>query len=122
MEIRQGDVFWVDARQPIGSAPGFTRPFVVVQNNLFNRGKINTVLVCALTTNLNRADVPGNVRLYKDEANLPKPSVIVVSQMLTLDKSELREKIGTLSKRRVDEVLEGIKLLTEPRDVDQEFE
>ena len=121
MEIRQGDIFWVDANQPVGSAPGFTRPFVVIQNNLFNRGKINTVLVCALTTNLARADVPGNVRLYKDEANLPKPSV-VVSQMLTLDKSELRKKIGTLSKRRVDEILEGIKLLTEPREIDEEIE
>ena len=69
-----------------------------------------------------RADTPGNVRLYKTEANLPKPSVVVVSQMLTLDKSELREKIGTLSKRRVDEILDGIKLLTEPRDVDEEIE
>ncbi len=122
MEMRQGDTLWVDAQKPIGSAPGFTRPFVVVQNNLFNRGKINTVLVCALTTNLARADAPRNVRLYKDEANLPKPSVIVVSQMLTLDKSVLREKIGTLSKRRVDEIIEGIKCLTEPRDVDEEIE
>lgn len=120
MEIRQGDIFWVDANQPVGSRPGFTRPFVVVQNNLFNRGKINTVLVCALTTNLVRADAPGNVRLYKTEANLPKPSVVVVSQMLTVDKTELREKIGTLSKRRVDEILDGIKLLTEPREVAEE--
>lgn len=122
MEIRQGDIFWVDAEKPVGSAPGFTRPFVVIQNNVFNRGKINTVLVCALTTNLARANAPGNVRLYKTEANLPKPSVVIVSQMLTLDKSELREKIGTLSKRRVDEILEGIKLLTEPRDIDEEIE
>ncbi len=122
MEIRQGDIFWIDANQPVGSAPGFTRPFVVVQNNLFNRGKINTVLVCALTTNLSRANAPGNVQLYKDEANLPKQSVVVVSQMLTVDKSDLREKIGTLSKRRVDEILEGIKLLTEPREVDEEIE
>lgn len=122
MEIRQGDIFWVGVKEPQGSEPGFTRPFVVVQNNLFNRGKINTVLVCALTTNVSRAEVPGNVRLYKMEANLPKSSVIIVSQMLTLDKSKLREKIGTLSKRRVDEILEGIKLLTEPRDIDEEIE
>lgn len=122
MEIRQGDIFWVEAKQPFGSAPGFTRPFVVVQNNLFNRGKINTVLVCALTTNLARENVPGNVRLYKNEANLPKPSVVVISQMLTVDKSELRDKIGTLSKRRIEEIVEGIKFLTEPRDVDEEME
>ena len=122
MEIRQGDIFWVDANQPVGSAPGFTRPFVVIQNNLFNRGKINTVLVCALTTNLSRENVPSNVRLYKNEANLPKSSVVIVSQMLTIDKSDLREKIGTLSKRRVDEILDGIKLLTEPREVDEAVE
>ena len=122
MEIRQGDVFWVNAGKPAGSAPGFTRPFIVIQNNLFNRGRINTVLVCALTTNLSRAAAPGNVRLYKDEANLPKASVVVVSQMLTIDKSDLREKIGTLSKRRVEEILEGIKLLTEPREIDEEVE
>ncbi len=122
MEIRQGDVFWIDANKPVGSAPGFTRPFVVVQNNLFNRGRINTVLVCALTTKLSRANAPGNVRLYKTQANLPKASVVVVSQMLTIDKTDLREKIGTLSKRRVDEILEGIKLLTEPREIDQEVE
>ncbi len=121
MEIRQGDIFWVDVKEPQASEPGFTRPFVVVQNNLFNRGKINTVLVCALTTNVSRAEVPGNVRLYKMEANLPKPSVIIVSQMLTLDKSKLREKIGTLSKRRIDEIFDGIKFLTEPRDVDEEI-
>ena len=122
MEIRQGDIFWIDADQPVGSVPGFTRPFVIVQNNLFNRGKINTVLVCALTTNLSRADAPRNVLLYKGEANLPKQSVVVVSQMLTIDKSELRDKVGTLSKRRVDEILEDIKLLTEPCDVDGEIE
>ncbi len=122
MEIRQGNIFWIDANQPVGSAPGFTRPFVVIQNNLFNRGRINTVLVCALTTNLSRATAPGNVQLYKDEANLPKQSVVVVSQMLTVDKMDLREKIGTLSKRRVDEILEGIKLLTEPREVGEELE
>src|SRR3712207_3002172 len=102
MEIRQGDIFWIDLEAPRKSEPGFTRPFVVVQNNLFNRSRMNTVLVCALTTNLSRADAPGNVRLYKDEANLSKPSVIIVSQMLTVDKSDLREKIGTLSKRRIE--------------------
>ena len=121
MEIRQGDIFWIDIDEPKRSEPGFTRPFVVIQNNLFNQSKINTALVCALTTNLSRENAPGNVRLYKGEANLPKPSVIVVSQMLTVDKSELRDKIGTLSKKRVDEVLEGIKLITEPREIEEDI-
>lgn len=82
---------------------------------------MNTVLVCALTTNASRANVPGNVLLYKGEANLPKQSVVVVSQMLTIDKSELRDKVGTLSKRRIDEILEGIKLITEPREIEDEI-
>ncbi len=87
MKVRQGDIFWLDADEPKGSAPGFTRPFVVIQNNLFNRSRMNTVLVCALTTNVLRANAPGNVLLYKGEANLPKQSVVVISQMLTVDKS-----------------------------------
>jgi mRNA interferase MazF len=91
---------------------------VVIQNNLFNQSKINTVLVCALTTNLSRGNAPGNVMLYKNEANLTKRSVVVVSQTLAVDKSELRDKIGTLSKRRISEILEGLKLLTEPREID----
>ncbi len=118
MEVRQGDIFWIDVGEPKGSAPGFTRPFVVIQNNLFNQSKINTVLVCALTTNLSRGNAPENVTLYKDEANLTKRSIVVISQTLAVDKSELRDKIGTLSKRRISEILAGLKLLTEPREID----
>ncbi len=78
--------------------------------------------MCALTTNLRRAKAPGNILLDENEAELPKQSVVVISQILTVDKSELIDKIGGLSKERVDEILEGIKLLTEPRDVDEEIE
>lgn len=73
-------------------------------------------------TNLRRAKAPGNVLLDENESDLPKQSVIVVSQVLTIDKSELIDKIGTLSKERIDEILKGIKLLTEPRDIDKEIE
>ena len=93
---------------------------VIVQNNVFNRSPLGTVLVCALTTNLRRAKAPGNVLLDENEADLPKQSVIVVSQILTIDKLELIDKIGTLSKGRINEILEGIKLLTEPREIDEE--
>ena len=120
MEIKQGDIFWVDLDAPRGSAPGYTRPFLVIQNNLFNQSRINTVLVCALTTNISRLSAPGNVGLSKGEANLPKQSVVVVSQLLALDKGELREKIGTVSSSRIAEIVEGIKLLVEPRDIDSE--
>ncbi|HEX6278935.1 MAG TPA: type II toxin-antitoxin system PemK/MazF family toxin [Pyrinomonadaceae bacterium] len=119
MEVRQGDVFWIDLDEPRGSEPGFTRPFVVVQNNVFNRSRINTVLVCALTTNTSRANAPGNVVLKKGEANLPKGSVVVVSQALAVDRRDLRDRVGTLSKDRIDEIIAGIKLLIEPREIDE---
>lgn len=117
MVIRQGDVFWVELGDPMGSSPGFVRPIVVIQNNVFNRSRINTVLVCALTSNLQFAHTPGNVLLSQGEANLPKQSVANVSQIITVDKTQLVEKIGSLSTRRVREILDGLDLLTEPRDV-----
>lgn len=118
MVIKQGDVFWVDLGEPTGSAPGYQHPHVIVQNNLFNQSRINTVLVCALTSNLKRAGAPGNVQLDAKEAHLPKRSVVVVSQIFTVDKSQLGERIGRLSPRRVRQILDGIGLLTEPREVD----
>jgi mRNA interferase MazF len=120
MEINQGDIFWFDAGEPRGSSPAYSRPVVVVQNNVFNRSSLGTVLACALTTNLRRAKAPGNVLLSENEAELPKQSVIVISQVLTVDKSELTDKIGTLSKERINQILEGINLITEPREVDEE--
>ncbi len=122
MEINQGDIFWFDAGEPRGSSPAYSRPVIVIQNNVFNRSPLGTVLTCALTTNLRRAKAPGNVLLEENEADLPKQSVVVVSQVLTIDKSELIDKIGILSKERIEEILEGIKLLTEPRDIDEEIE
>ena len=116
MVINQGDIYWVDLEEPKGSEPGYRHPHVVVQNNLFNRSKIGTIVVCALTSNLKRADAPGNVLLEKKEANLPKPSVVNVSQVLTVDRIQLGEYMGTLSSRRVREILDGIKLVLEPRE------
>ncbi|MCL6641710.1 MAG: type II toxin-antitoxin system PemK/MazF family toxin [Candidatus Bipolaricaulota bacterium] len=116
MVIRQGDIYWVDLGAPTGSAPGYRHPCVVVQNDLFNRSRINTVVVCALTSNLKRAKAPGNVLLDPGEANLPKRSVVTVSQILTVDKSQLGERIGRLSAQRVRQILDGIRLVLEPRE------
>ena len=118
MVINQGDIFWIDFSIPNGSEPGYRHPHLVIQSNLFNRSRINTVVVCTLTSNMKRAGAPGNVALKKDEANLPKKSVVNISQIFTVNKSDLSEKIGTLSKDRILQVLQGIKLLTEPREVD----
>ena len=117
MTIKQGDIFWVDLGIPKGSEPGYKHPHVVIQNNVFNVSKINTVVVCALTSNVKRAAVPGNVLLKKGEANLPKDSVVNISQIVTVDKSDLIERIGSLSPSRMKQVIEGVKLLLEPREV-----
>jgi len=118
MVIKQGDVFWIDLNEPSGSEPGYRHPHVVIQNNAFNRSRINTVIVCAITSNLKRAESPGNVLLRKGEANLPKLSVVNISQILTVDKSDLSKKIGTLSSGRIRQIFDGIKLLMEPYDVE----
>lgn len=105
--------------EPSGSAPGYDRPYLIVQNNAFNSSRINTVVVCGITSNLRRARDPGNVLLFPGEADLPEQSVVNVSQMVTLDKSQLRARIGALSPERIREVLRGINLLLEPREVDR---
>ena len=118
MVIKQGDIFWVELEEPSGSEPGYSHPHVVVQNNVFNASKINTVIVCALTSNLKRAQAPGNVLLEQNEGNLPKQSVVLVSQIFTVDKSQLGEFIGRLSEHRVRQILEGLYLLTDPRNLE----
>ena len=117
--INQGDVFWVDLGEPSGSEPGYRHPHVVVQNNVFNRSRINTVVMCVLTSNLKRAKAPGNVLLDEGEANLPKQSVVNISQIFTVDKGDLVERIGALSRQRVRQILDGIQLVIEPRDIDE---
>jgi mRNA interferase MazF len=118
MVINQGDIYWIELDEPKGSEPGYRHPHIIIQNNLFNRSHIKTVLVCPLTSNLKRANAPGNVLLEKGEANLPKQSVVNVSQVFTVDKNQLDEFIGSLSSKRISEILNGIKLVLEPREPD----
>ena len=115
MVIKQGDVFWVGLAN--GSEPGYRHPHVVIQNDLFNQSRINTVTVCALTTNLKRAQAPGNVLLDRGEANLAQQSVVNVAQVFTVDKSDLVEKVGSLPGERVSQILEGVRLVIDPRHV-----
>ncbi len=109
-------MFWAGVVEPIGSEPGYDRPYVIVQNNAFNNSRIGTVVVCGLTSNLRRAGDPGNVLLSPGEADLPEQSVVNVSQIVTLDKTQLRARIGVLSPEHVREVLRGINLVLEPRE------
>ena len=114
--LAQGDVFWAEI-EPVDSSPGYARPFLVIQNDVFNRSRISTVVTCALTTNLRRAGDPGNVLLSPGEANLPEQSVVNVSQIATVDQRRLRARIGTLSSERIREVLRGVDLVLQPREV-----
>ena len=109
-------MYWVSLGEPSGSAPALRHPHVVIQNDVFNQSKIRTVLVCLITSQLRRAEAPGNVLLDKGEANLTRRSVVNVSQLFTVDKGALIEKIGSLGPSRMAQVLEGLRLITEPTD------
>ena len=117
MSIKQGEIYWVNLGEPRGSGPGYRHPHLVVQNNVFNASKINTVVMCTLTTNLKRAQAPGNVLLPKGEGDLPQASVVNISQVYTVDKSDLDERIGEVSRKVLKQVLLGLELLLEPREL-----
>jgi mRNA interferase MazF len=107
--IDRGDVFWIGPDDSRGPAPSYSHPHVVVQDDVFNHSRITTVVVCALTSNLHRATEPGNVLLEVGEGNLAKQSVVVVSQIASVDKARLGEWIGSLSDARVQQILAGLR-------------
>lgn len=118
MVINQGDIFWIKFKEPLGSQQVNRHPHVVVQNNVFNSSKINSVVVCALSYNTKLATVPGNVLLGTGESNLAVESVVNTSQIFTVPKNQLEDKIATLSPEQVREIVEGIKLLLTPNEVE----
>lgn len=120
MSVRQGDLYWGDQGEPEGSEAGYRRPYVVLQNDLYNTGRIRTTIVCALTTSPRRANDRTNVLLEPGEGNLPQQSIVVVSLLYTVDKDELTEYIGKLSPSRVRQILDGLNGLLEPIDADEE--
>ncbi len=107
--IHRGDVFWIAPDDSRGPVPSYAHPHVVVQDDVFNHSRITTVVVCALTSNLHRANEPGNVLLEVGEGNLPHQSVVVVSQVSSVDKARLGERIGSLSDTRVEQILAGLR-------------
>lgn len=114
MVINQGEVYWLNLGPPFESEPGYRRPHIVIQSDKFNHTSINTIVVCALTTNLAMAEAPGNILLDVGEANLPEASVVNITQILTVDKRRVAERIGKLSDNRLRQVLRGVRLLLEP--------
>jgi mRNA interferase MazF len=109
--IAQGEVWWADLPEARGSGPGFRRPVVVVQGDALNRSRIATVVCVALTSNLKWANAPGNVLLPAHVTGLPKESVANVSQVVTLDKADLTERTGKLSRAKLDLVLSGLDVV-----------
>lgn len=101
----------MDLGEPSGFEPGLRRPVIVVQGDSFNRSKISTVVCFSLTSNLRWADAPGNVLLGSDITGLPKDSVANVSQVVTLDKSSLIERVGVLPDAKLDLVFCGIDIV-----------
>ena len=111
MVISQGEVWWADLPEPTGSAPGYRRPIVVVQGDAFNRSEIATVVTVPLTSNLRWADAPGNVRLTARLTGLPGDLVANVSQVVALDRGMLTERVGKLSRPKIDLVLAGLDIV-----------
>jgi len=109
--ISQGEVWWADLPEPVGSGPGLRRPVIVVQGDSLNRSRIATVVCIPLTSNLKWADAPGNVRLPRALTGLAKESVANVLQIVTLDKSLLTERTGKLSRSRLESILSGIDVV-----------
>ncbi len=109
--IAQGDVCWADLPAPAGSGPGFRRPVLVVQGDAFNASRIATVVCVPLTSNMKWADAPGNVALSARSTGLPKNSVANVSQLVTLDRDLLTERVGRVARRQMALVFAGIDIM-----------
>ena len=109
--MRRGEIWWASLPAPRGSEPGYRRPIVVIQSDEFNESRIGTVIVAILTSNLRLAAAPGNIRLDRRETGLSRDSVLNLSQVLTVDKSFLTERVGILSVRNLAAMDAGLKLV-----------
>lgn len=111
MVVRYGSIYWVDFSPGKGSEPKGRRPGLVIQNDILNDSKLNTVVVLAITSTMEFGELPGNVVLNKGEANMPKQCVINVTQIKSVDKTSLKEKIGSLATKKMLEVNQGLNLV-----------
>jgi mRNA interferase MazF len=109
--VKRGELWWVDFGNPIGSAPAFRRPAAVVSSDRFNRSRLATVIVAAVTSNLKVAEAPGNVVLRPEDSGLPKPSVVNVTQLLSIDRQLLDLRIGALGPVQLRAVDAGLRLV-----------
>lgn len=111
MVIERGEIWWADLPEPVGSSPGLQRPVLIVQSEKFNQSEISTVVIAAITKNIKLAAASGNVLVTPKQTGLPKESVVNVSQILTIDKRLLRDYVGTLSAKKMEQVDNGLRLV-----------
>lgn len=109
--MNRGEIWWADLPEPTGSSPGFRRPVLVIQADNFNKANLHTSIVAIITTNLDLAEMRGNVLLKKNQSDLPKDSVVNVTQLFTIDKILLLEYVGTISERKMEQVDKGLRLV-----------
>lgn len=109
--MKRGEIWWASLASPVGSGPGYRRPVLVIQSNPFNESRIATVIVAAITSNLALADAPGNVRVSRTESGLKTASVINVSQVLTIDRGVLTQRVRAVPAPILQQVEEGLRLV-----------
>lgn len=109
--MKRGELWWAHLPDPAGSGPGYKRPVLVIQSNPFNASRIATVVVATITSNQALAEAPGNVRITRSDSGLPQPSVVNVSQLITLDRSILTTRVKSLPGALMDKVDGGLKLV-----------
>ena len=111
MVAQRGQIWWADLREPRGSGPGYRRPIIVIQANSFNRTNLSTVIVAIVTSNMDLGDMPGNVRLTTGTTGLDNDSVVNITQLLTVDRADLVEYVGSVSDRKMDQIDRGLRLV-----------
>jgi mRNA interferase MazF len=109
--MQRGEIWWADLPEPTGASPGYRRPVLLIQADAFTQSRIATIIAVIITSNLRIATAPGNVLLRALESGLPKDSVINVSQIITLDKQVLDERVGHVTAATLTDVDDGIRLV-----------
>jgi mRNA interferase MazF len=109
--MRRGEIWWASLPEPSGSAPGFRRPVLIISADSFNQSRINTVVAAAITSNVHLAEAPGNVQIPVRGTGLSRPSVVNVSQIITLDRTDLTERLGRLNPELLRQVESGLRLV-----------
>ena len=111
MVAQRGQIWWADLREPRGSGPGYRRPIIVIQANSFNKTNLSTVIVAIVTSNMDLGDMPGNVRLTTGTTGLDNDSVVNITQLLTVERADLVEYVGSVSDRKMDQIDRGLRLV-----------